>query len=331
MLKFLANIVEQLDLASEHLAEGDANNARFGLMLTDNVVEIMLHQLAKDKQNELRMFSYRGEEYQHAAALQRALGQHFDSKVRFAKLLGKLSDESGESILIFHSFRNEVYHIGVQHEAVLPTVADFYFKVACDFLGNYVPPFLSWGSDQKLPERAQKFFSGHRTFPGTAEQFQKACLTLGAGAADIMSSVAEVLADHMEEVVEDQDTAIDLAATGGPNQRSRDEVIVDCQAWTLAFSEEGKKFTRENGWPGGSVFDHVKWIAQNYPLKFRRDPIPAWVERVEGLRREQNPHGALKKYRAFMDQTADIREKLDEAARAVDAYIDGEIKRMRGG
>ncbi len=43
MLRFLANNLEQLDLAQEHVSTGDANKARFGLMLTDNAVEITLH------------------------------------------------------------------------------------------------------------------------------------------------------------------------------------------------------------------------------------------------------------------------------------------------
>jgi hypothetical protein len=51
MLRFLADNIEQVDLALEHVAKGDANNARFGLMLLDNVVEITLHQIAKDKQS----------------------------------------------------------------------------------------------------------------------------------------------------------------------------------------------------------------------------------------------------------------------------------------
>ena len=94
-------------MALEHLTTGDANNARFGLMLTDNVVELMLHQLAKDKKNELKMFSYRREEFKHAAALERALGRPFESKVKFAKVLGTFPDEIAESISILHSLRHE--------------------------------------------------------------------------------------------------------------------------------------------------------------------------------------------------------------------------------
>jgi hypothetical protein len=58
MLLYLANILDQLDLALEHLKKEDPNNARFSLMLSDNVVELLLHQTAKDKRMELRQFSH---------------------------------------------------------------------------------------------------------------------------------------------------------------------------------------------------------------------------------------------------------------------------------
>jgi hypothetical protein len=40
-------------------------------------------------------------------------------------------------------------------------------STACDFLSSYDPPFISWGSYQKLPERAKKYLKGHDSFPGS--------------------------------------------------------------------------------------------------------------------------------------------------------------------
>jgi hypothetical protein len=34
-------------------------------------------------------------------------------------------------------------------------------------------------------------------------------------------------------------------------------------------------------------------------------------------------------YRSFMDDTADLRESIDEATGAVDQYVDQQIERMR--
>ena len=86
MLLFLASVLEQLNLALEHIAKGNVNNARFGLMLTDNAVELVLHQIAKDKASYLKSFSFLREEYEHQDALNKALGRNFDTKLKFAKI-----------------------------------------------------------------------------------------------------------------------------------------------------------------------------------------------------------------------------------------------------
>jgi hypothetical protein len=175
MLRFLANNIEQVDLALEHVSKGDANNARFGLILLDNVVEITLHQIAKDKQYDLNSYLYRDKPYEHAAALETALGRHFDAKVRFAKKIGRLAEDVSESISIFHEFRNEVYHIGVQHEAVLPAITNFHLKVACEFLASYSPRWFSFSPGMALPERARKFFGDQQFFMDGPSDYHKAC------------------------------------------------------------------------------------------------------------------------------------------------------------
>lgn len=329
MLGFLANNIDQLDLALEHISKSNVNDARFGLMLTDNVVEITLHQIATDKLNDLKSFGYMRKEYSHEAALQQALGRRFDRKLKFAKLEGKLSDEEAETISTLHAFRNEVYHVGIQHEPILPALSAHYFKLSCDFLGRYEPRFLGWSSGQRLPDRAEKYFKADAFMPGSIEAYQSACRTLRDEAEFDAATVIEMLSDHMDEIVENQDGYIDLIATGGPRPASRDDVIVEGQAWSIAFSEEGKKFARENGCPEMTVFQFVEWIKDNYPLQHRSDPIPSWQERASSLRRETNPNQALKKYRSFIDQTAALRENIEEGAVQVDAYIDDQIDRMR--
>lgn len=39
MLVFLASVLNQMDLALEHIEKARVHDARFGLMLTDNTVE----------------------------------------------------------------------------------------------------------------------------------------------------------------------------------------------------------------------------------------------------------------------------------------------------
>jgi hypothetical protein len=331
MLLFLATVLEQLDLALEHVSKRDVHNARFGLMLTDNAIELVLHQTAKDRAAKLKAYAYLREEYSNKAALEKALGRAFDAKVRFAKLEGDLSGDVAKTLLIMHGFRNEVYHVGLQHEAILHELALFYFDVACEYLGTFKPQGFGWASNQKLPERAKKYFQGDAFFPGDMDDFSKGCAALLKASGHDASDTIAVLADHMDEVIYDQNVCIDIVAQGvyKGQQKTRDQAVIDSQAWPLAFSEEGKAFARDRGWTG-SVFHLVEWLSEEYPLRFKRDPISSWEKQAAKLRAQKNPHAALAHYHSFMSETATLREALMESASAAEAEIDAAVDRARG-
>lgn len=328
MLTQLLNTIEQLDLAAEHLALGDANNARFALMLSDNIVELTLHEYAKEKSREVKASAWRKEKFEHEKELEKALGRYFDEKVRFARLIGKLSYELSGSIRIGHLFRNDVYHVGLQHEAVLHAVASFYFGLTCQLCADY--EIRSWGYSpgQAIPERAKKYVVDRRHFSNFPKEYPAACLSLKAKSDHDDKTLAATLADHMGVVIDEQDEYIDYVAENAPRRETRDEVVVSCQTWPLAFNEEGKAFAKKNGF-SGSVFELVKWLELSFPLKFKRDPIPSWRQRADRIRVQGNPHKALKMYRSFMDDTAEFRESLGEATGAVDQHIEEGIERAR--
>lgn len=329
MLSQLANTIEQLDLAAEHRSLGDANNARFALMLCDNIVELTLHQYAKDKRNELKAFSWRNDAFEHEKALEKALGRYFDEKVKFARLIGKLSQDVSESIRIVHLFRNDVYHVGLQHEAVLPAVAAFYFGLSCQLCADYEVRSWGYSPGQPIPERTKRYLKDHRHFVNFPKEYKAACLALKAKSGHDNKQFAQSLADHMDAVIEQQNEFIDYIGKNAPHRSTRDQVVVNCQSWPLAFNEEGRRFAAKNGFLGGNAFALVDWLEKNYPLKFKDDPIPAWRQRAKRLRGQSDPHKALKMYRSFMDDTAELRESINESTGAVDQYIDEQIERAR--
>jgi hypothetical protein len=331
MILFLASVLEQLDLALEHIAKGDVHNARFGLMLTDNALELVLHQIARDKSSELKSFTFLRKEYRHQDALSKALGRNFDAKVKFAKVEGGLSDEIAQTITILHGYRNEVYHVGLRHEEILPALATFYFDTTCGYLGGYKPASLAWNSNQRLPERAKKYFRGDATFPGGSDKFPNGCAALRKACNHDTKSTITALADGMDEVIYQQNICIDVIAGGVyvGQQTSRDEAVVSTQAWRLAFSDEGKQFAFSKGWSGNAL-QLVEWLGQNYPHKLRSDPIPSWKKQAARLRSNNNPHNALSNYQSFMTSTADIREALEESAAAAEREIDAAIDGARG-
>ena len=212
MLLFLATILEQLDLALEHVLERDIHNARFGLMLTDNALELVLHQIARDKVNYLRLFGGSRASYVHQAALDKALGRSFSDKVNFVRLAGVMSEEMAQTIGIMHGVRNEVYHVGLQHEAILPSLSLFYFNVACTYICSYKPPFLTWSSNQKLPARAKKYFRRDDDEFGEPDDFRQGCDKLALDVGHKPAETIAALADHFDEAIQQQDACIDTIA-----------------------------------------------------------------------------------------------------------------------
>jgi hypothetical protein len=334
MLMFLASILEQMDLASEHIAKRDVHNARFGLMLTDNAVELVLHRIAMDHAAKLRAYPFLREEYPHKGKLEEALGVLFDPKVSFARLIGALSDENRQTIAILHGFRNEIYHVGIQHEAVLPDLAAFYFDTACRFLAGWKPDGFWWSSNQRLPERAKKYFNASsQLFPGEPEDFAAACGTLVEALGHDPDVTVAALADHADQVISEADTSLDVAAGGvyDNQRRSRDQAIRECQAWPLAFTDKGRAFAKSHGWKGKNLIQLSDWLAENYPVQFKHDPIPSWRKRADKLRVSKSAHLALSNYHSFMKATGDVRDALSEAARQIDEEIDRLIDARRGG
>jgi hypothetical protein len=333
MLLRLAQILAQLDLALEHILKVDPDNARFGLMLTDNAVELSLHRFAQQESQRHRLYGWKEDTYPHRKALGDAMGQDFGAKVKFARLNDKISDEEADTLRIAHTFRNEVYHVGVEHEHVLPAIAAFHFKVGCEVLERLSPYGFGWSSGLILPERALKYFTGKGgafAAPAKPGDYERACNELSGKAGHDPAALSEALADHMGHVVEAVDDMLEFVARDAPTPTTRDQAVIDTQAWTIAFSDEGRAFMAEQNAQPKNMLAGVEWIAEHYPLQLRRDPVPAWRARAEKLGREPNPHKALNQYRSFIDQTQQFRGWLEDGAAALDAEIERQIDAARG-
>ena len=145
MIQFLADNIDQLDLALDQLAMSDRNFDRFALMLIDNVVELTLHRYVQDKAGENEMWGRLGNPKHDPKVIEKALGQNFDIKVKASAKLGLIDDSVCESILNLHSFRNTAYHKGLRHEKILHSLVVFYPRNACSLLKAYEPRWWSWG------------------------------------------------------------------------------------------------------------------------------------------------------------------------------------------
>lgn len=333
MLMFLAGVLDQMDLALEHIQRGGVHDARFGLMLTDNAIELAIHELAKSKRGQLKTSWYHRQKYQHTKELEEALGRNFEAKLKFAKLESLLSEEQARTVGLMHDFRNELYHVGLQHEAILPALSRFYFATACAVLAAYpVRNFFYWRGIA-LPERSKKYFANRGDYdPARPDDFAKACQKMEASCDHRKADTIRSLADNMEQIVAKADTDLDIIAEGVyvGQERTRDRAVIEAQTWPMSFTSVGQDYATANGFSWKSVHDLFVWLGTNYPLRFKKDPIPGWRRRTARLRSKANPHVALENYASFMAHTAGLRDALNESAIEAEAEIDRLIDERRG-
>ncbi len=329
MIQFLADNIDQLDLALDQLAVSDRNFDRFALVLVDNVVELTLHRYVQDKASENELWCKLGEPKHDPKTIEKALGQNFDTKVKGARKLGLLDEVHCESILNLHAFRNTSYHKGLRHEGILHSLAIFYFRNACVLLSEYEPRGWSWSSNDKISYRARKYL-GEPQLGDHRKVYLSAYKRLDQVARSMDSSLKQDLAADMKSTIDMIDESIFFLANEGPEKKSRDAVIIDTQAWSFAFTDEAKEFAKARGCPAKTVGGFVEWISVNYEWPEKIDPIPRWRIRYDSLAQEVDEHKALKRYCDFMKQTEDIRSQIAESAAQLDGYIQQQIDIARG-
>jgi hypothetical protein len=332
VIMFLASVIEQLDLALDQIILKDANYSRFALMLTDNAVELTLHRFAEDREAENKLYSRFDKPRHDPKVVSEALGQKFDKKVKLARVSGLLTDEEAESINTLHSYRNQVYHRGLEHEPILSALALFYFRLASGMLAKYRPSGYGISSNDHIPHRARKYIGGKPLWGGKdiRDLFADAYARLMEVAEGIPFDLVGDLHRHMQTIIEDIDSSLDFLSRDGPDRMSRDKVVVEVQAWPFAFSDEGKAYAKEKAAQCKTVAEYAGWFVDNYPWAVRVDPIKAWLDRLASLKAEVDPHKALRKYHEFMSQTEELRERINEAAMHLDSHIQQQIDMARG-
>ena len=330
MIQFLADNIDQLDLALDQLAIHDRNFDRFALMLVDNVTELTIHRFAQDRQGENKLWLALRKPKYDPKTIEQALGQYFDQKVKAAAKLGLLNDNLRDSILNLHQFRNTSYHMGYRHEGILHSITLFYFRCACDILCDYKPRGWSWSSRDRISHRARKYVGDLRPAGDQRKIFHQAFSRLIDVAQSMGDSLIGDLAASMLATVNRTDAELTFLANDGSEKISRDKVVIDCQAWPFAFTDKGKLFAQQNGCPEKFVGPFVQWIANNYKWNISKDPIKSWNARCKALATEKDCHLALKKYCDFLKQTEDIRSKIHNAAVQLDDHIQHLIDIARG-
>ena len=186
----------------------------------------------------------------------------------------------------------------------------------------------SWSSGHKIPHRAIKYI-GRPPFGDVFKMFPPVWARLKEVAEALPFKLVADLQTELTAMVDETERLLQFLAEADPEKRSRDQHVIDSQAWRIAFSEEGKLFASANNCPEQTVGGYVDWLGKNYKFGVRIDPIAGWRSRVVAFSKEDNLHLALKRYQDFVNQTAFVREAIEASAAALDQEIERQTDAYR--
>src|SRR5687767_9967385 len=121
-VRHLAKFVEQLDFAANLLCQGQPTAARLALILTDNVVELLVHERCEAQLRADARGLAPDSNRLAATEAAKVLGQKLKPKIDFLVARKVLQPDEKLLIQFAHRMRNEAYHQGVVHEPILSSV-----------------------------------------------------------------------------------------------------------------------------------------------------------------------------------------------------------------
>lgn len=331
-MKYYYSCIEQLDLAVEQLRHGDPQYARFALLLTDNIVELMLHTQCEHEML-LDKNPFRPEEQTYdRKRREEVLKGRFPDKNAFCLQIGKVTQAESDFIRICHGrYRNELYHQGLRYEDILFPLAWHYHQVACDLLRRFRR--IGWWEDRTPSEVVRRHVGVssdvHRWHPDHVAN--AAANSLSSARPPLSERLPETLAKSAETKIGNVEGNLEYLVSESSQAIGTAETIERIQFHYYTHSERSKDridFTQIH-----SVRDleaELDRVRKTWSPPHPKNPIPGWRKRALRIRTERCPMAALVKFQCLRDHMEVFEQALEDAAIEQDTFINAEIARMRG-
>jgi hypothetical protein len=320
--------IEQLDLAAHQLNERNPSYARFALILTDNVVELIIHRVCSHELSYDDMWVKLGKPRFTPEQRSDALGQRLDKKVKLCKTLGKISSDQSDAIQICHKYRNELYHAGLRYNDIIWDIAWFYHDIAIALLETVFPDH-SWYSGATVTSAVEKHAGkgGKKVLSEMHEVAASLRQTKPTRHSTLPATLSKSAVKRTDETVE----SLEFLVADDPQNRPEAETIEDLQFYDYIRSEE--PLVKEI-W--GKVKNQkqrvaaVNFIREVWKPKHASNPLPTYHEQAKKIAKKRKELDALKEFERFKSEFAYFSGLVEEAAIALDHHIQHQIDVARG-
>ena len=356
-MQHLMTIVEQLDRAASELATDHPINNRLALVLVDNAVELILHRecadllehdtamskmhqaklaIGKDNPKVSRQPGTGTGDYVPLTLKQRAWarGAYMPDKVKVLAQRDVLTGPERRFIHAAHSYRSQLYHVGLDYDDIIRPMAGQYYVLCCDFLVRLKPTWRTISSADTYTEVAARYLPQRdgKVIPSSIDDDTLA-EKLRSALPDTIPRLAGSLGDSAVRSVEEIEEAFDLLVQDNPSNLGEEELLELAQ-WDLDL--EKKLLDEEvsglwvdpnyrNEWLKVAATLRSDWRQRHHSL-----PAARWKHRAHVIRRVPDSLIAMDKYQSLRNDMAYPEEVLQSAASELDPWIQTQIDLARG-
>jgi hypothetical protein len=333
-MDYLIVCVEQLDRATDELADGSAIAGRLALILIDNVVELLMHRRCADIFQREAGFDpdpTKPGRYSRAARF-RVLGQRFDEKYKFLLGEGDLSQQELDFVRICHNIRGEAYHAGLTHDVFIRSLAAEYHALACSLVARLQVSWRTSSATDQYGTRVEKHLLagpgrlGDRYLDTPVEDI---AASLNASRLPPNIRLQDALADALSSRLEVIESNLQFLVDGTPGGKGGVEnELIEAQRWDDLFSGIALDVQERTDEYSVHVLRRREEMDASWEPKLRSLPMASWRARAEGTRGAAMM-SALTRYEQLSKDIEYIEGVLDSAASALSAHIDMQIDAAR--
>jgi len=336
-MRFYEVVLEQLDLAAELLQERHPMQSRLALILIDNAVEYSLHRYTTDY---FKLHTIPGslpvpERRKLYRKRAHASGRYIGPKIAFARRQSAVTEDQAVFVRHAHEFRNEAYHAGIAHDAIITQLATTYFSVFCEMLPKLAPRWMRFRFDQALSNRVARHLAREAGTPMPDAEAIAASLmrVLPPLAAGLPGVCRESLADQLSDIR----ATIAYIIRNDSTVSGADSLILETQFWNAFWSAAPVEGLTVRVDDGGVAEVHpaqkAEWeealsqMRATWSPKVSLRTLGRWEQRIAALPQEKKQGILLQKYQHLKSDMQPLSQMLSERCGQLDQHIDELIER----
>jgi hypothetical protein len=245
----LYRTVVQLEEAKRQIEQGDVAHLRFGMILLDHAVEVMMHRVIEDEFRHANMWARMLENFPDnnldakGQELRREMESHvipprrqkeihrvFGEKIKFlSEDHDKIPVPCARALKLLHDYRNETQHHDEVCEESIMAATLVYFDIAADFLVRLAPGTTSWIGGNNYDWL--KKYGIQEKHPRPDETRPRIAEVLRAGLPLDIDGIRIALATHLKDRIEVMENQLVFVEECLPAQLRAETPLKVVQFW----------------------------------------------------------------------------------------------------